>query len=894
MAAKGEKSAISTTGKFVRWFSELSNKDIAIAGGKGASLAEMYNFKFPIPPGYIITAQSYSYFIEKSGLIDKIKEKLAGIDMEDTETLESMSKEIRELISNSEMPLEMENEIIEAYEILDSNKASLAGATKTALEILSRSKEPPFVAVRSSATTEDLADASFAGQQETFVNVKGNSELIRKVKECFASLFTARAVYYREKKGFGQEKAQLAVVVQKMIDSDKSGVIFSMNPVTMENTIMIEAVWGLGEGIVSGRIKPDNYIVDGNVAEFKLIDTNISEKKVAIVRSSSGENQIIKLTPDKAKQQVLNNYEIKMLAIYSKQLEEHYKKPQDIEFAISGKDIYIVQSRPITTLGERKVSKEISGEILLSGLAASPGVASGIVKIVYNLNDLKKIKKGDVLVTEMTNPDMVVTMQRANGIITDEGGITSHAAIVSREMGIPAVVGTGEATKKLKDGDEVTVDGNNGKIIAGRGETKVSEVNPVVPTKTKIKVIVDLPDFAARAALSGAKEVGLTRIEGIIAESGKHPLYFAKKKMLGDYVGLLYNGIKKIAEPFEGVWVRSSDIRSDEFRNLEGAPKEVEGNPMLGNHGIRFGLKNPSVLKAEIEAIVKVAKEFPNKKLGLMMPQVISLNELKETKKIAAEVGYPDNFKIGIMVETPAAVQVINELCAEGISFISFGTNDLTQYILAIDRNNSDVQYIYDEMNPAVLSALSYVIRRCKRYGVETSVCGQSGSREEMVRFLVGEGIDSISVNADAAEKISKLVAELESAKPEEKKEELKEVKTEEKKEEVREEVSAEPVPMPVPEPKEDKEEIHESPKVDIESVPIPQQETIKEVIKEELENQIANENEKDSANEDDYMPGNGHKERNIPQLNDAIPVDSSMLEEDKGEFDLEKELKKL
>ena len=881
MADKEEKKA-ETTGKFIKWFSELSNKDVAIAGGKGASLAEMYNIKMPVPPGFVVTAQAYSYFMEKNNLLEKIKENLSSLDMEDTESLERISREIREMISNSEMPVEMEKEIDEAYEMLDTNKGWLAGATQTALEILRRSKEPPFVAVRSSATTEDLAEASFAGQQESFLNVKGKTELIRKVKECFASLFTARATYYREKKGFGQEKAQLAVVIQKMIDSDKSGVIFSRNPITMEDTIMIEAVWGLGEGIVSGRIKPDNYIIDGNLEEFKIVDTKIAEKKVAIVRDSSGENKIVKLTPDRAKQQVLTPHEIKMYAIYAKQLEEHYKKPQDIEFAISGNELYIVQSRPVTTLGEKKAVKEIEGEILLSGLGASPGVGSGTVKIIYSLDDLKKIKKGDILVTEMTNPDMVVTMQRASGIITDEGGITSHAAIVSREMGIPAVVGTGEATKKLKDGDEVTVDGNNGKIFAGKGETKVSEVNPIVETKTKIKVIVDLPDFAQRAALSQSKYVGLTRIEGIIASSGKHPLYFVKKNALPDYTQLLYEGLKKIAGPFEGVWVRSSDIRSDEYRNLEGAPKEVEGNPMLGNHGIRFGLKNPVILRAEIEAIIKVAKEFPDKKIGLMMPQVITVSELKETKKIASEVGYPENFTIGIMVETPAAVQIINELCLEGISFISFGTNDLTQYILAIDRNNSEVQYIYDEMNPAVLSALSYVIRRCKRYGVETSICGQSGSREEMVKFLVGEGIDSISVNADAAEKISKLVADLEANKKPAEKMELKEEKVE-----VPSAATLNPMPAPAA-----NEEIKESPKIEVDNVPIPQESVVKELLGEMIKEEKENLEESEG---DEYMPGEGKKEEDAPKLNDAIAIDSSLFEESKGdEFNLEKELKRL
>ena len=904
MVEKKEKSKGEMSGSFIKWFSELSNKDIAIAGGKGASLAEMYNAKFPIPPGLMITAQAYTYFMESNKLLEKIKDKLYGLDMEDTESLERISREVREMIANSEMPAELESEIDEAYEMLDTNKGWIAGATQTALEILRRSKEPPFVAVRSSATTEDLVDASFAGQQESFLNIKGKTELIRKVKECFASLFTARATYYREKKGFGQEKAQLAVVVQKMIDSDKSGVIFSKNPITMEDTIMIEAVWGLGEGIVSGRIKPDNYIVDGNLEDFKILDIKIADKKVAIVRDSSGENKIVNLTSERANQQVLTPHEIKMYAIYAKQLEEHYKKPQDIEFAISGNELYIVQSRPITTLGEKKESKELTGEVLLSGLGASPGVGSGIVKIIYSLEDLKKIKKGDILVTEMTNPDMVVAMQRAAGIITDEGGITSHAAIISREMGIPAVVGTDEATKKLKDGDEITVDGNSGRVFAGKGETKVSEVKPIVETKTKIKVIVDLPDFAERAAQSEAKYIGLTRIEGIIASAGKHPLYFVKKNSLQDYVQLIYEGIKKIVAPFEGTWVRSSDIRSDEYRNLEGAPKEVEGNPMLGNHGIRFGLKNPEILKAEIEAIVKVAKEFPNKKIGLMMPQIISVSELKETKKIASEIGYPENFTIGIMVETPAAVQIINELCIEGVSFISFGTNDLTQYILAIDRNNSDVQYIYDEMNPAVLSALSYVIRRCKRYGVETSICGQSGSREDMVKFLVSEGIDSISVNADAAEKISKLIAEIEGSK-----------KTEEKKEEKVETTETKQEPEPVPEapeqveplaeqPKETMleqdepakdEEVQQSRRINIDDVPIPQEKIVREIIGEIVkELDILDENDRENL-EDDYMPGEKKRERDAPRLNDAILVDSSLFEKSKNdEFDLDSELRKI
>lgn len=451
---------------------------------------------------------------------------------------------------------------------------------------------------------------------------------------------------------------------------------------------------------------------------------------------------------------------MKRLGQYAQELEQHYGKPQDIEFAIS-QEIYIVQSRPITTK-PKVVEGEVSGNVLLSGLGASPGVSSGSVKIVKDLSELSKVQKGDVLVTQMTNPDMVVTMQRAAGIITDEGGITSHAAIISREMGIPCVVGTRTATQSLKEGQIVTVDGSTGRVLEGRAEEKKVEIRPIVPTRTKIKVIVDLPDYAPRAALSGSQSVGLVRLEGIIATSGKHPVWYLKQNRIKDYITLLASGLRKIALPFQEIWVRTSDIRSDEFRHLDGAPQTVEGNPMLGNHGIRFSLRNMDILEAELAAVKEIADEFPDKKIGVMMPQIISVEEVTATKKLAEEVKLPENTRLGIMVETPAAVQIINNLCEAGISFVSFGTNDLTQYTLALDRNNPEVQELYTEMHPAVLNSIQYVIRRCKKYGVETSVCGQAASREDMARFLVQEGIDSLSVNADAAEKVSKLVAEIE------------------------------------------------------------------------------------------------------------------------------------
>jgi pyruvate,water dikinase len=412
----------------------------------------------------------------------------------------------------------------------------------------------------------------------------------------------------------------------------------------------------------------------------------------------------------------------------------------------------------------------MKGNILLSGLAASPGAASGVVKIVKSMTDLSKVKTGDILVTKMTNPDMVVTMQRAVAVITDEGGATAHAAIVSREMGIPCVVGTERATEILKDGQIVTVDGTNGKVYEGKAFGELAEgkkeVLPIVKTKTKIKVMVDLPDFAERAAKSGCDSVGLLRLEGIIAEGGKHPIIFLKEDP-EEYVKIIERGVERIARHFKNVWIRTSDIRSDEYRNLKGAPKEVEINPMLGMHGIRFSLKNLPIFEAELEAIRRVAEKHHDKKFGIMFPQIISEKEMEDAYKVFKKYAR-GNMIIGAMIETPAAVQVIREICKYA-RFISFGTNDLTQYTLAIDRGNSECQYLYDEMHPAVLSQIKKVIMVCKQYKVESSICGQAGSKKEMVEFLVKNGIDSISVNADMAQEISLLVQELEGVAKKEK-----------------------------------------------------------------------------------------------------------------------------
>lgn len=754
--------------KYIKWFSEISKDDVSIVGGKGANLGEMFRAKLPVPPGFVITAHAFDVYLQKAGLKEQIKSIISETDIENTNELNENAEKIRGLITSAEVPEDMKKEIVESYEILGTEEDFKYDSTvnKTVLSILKNSQEPAFVAVRSSATAEDLADASFAGQQESFTNVKGDTELIQKVKQCFASLYTSRAIYYRQKKGFKHEETFLAVVVQKMVNSDKSGVMFTKDPLKKSEDIVIEAVFGLGEGIVSGTILPDHYVVS---RDLKLKERTISNKKIAITRDASGRQGIVKLSEEKSRSQVLVGSEIQELANLAIRIEEHYKKPQDIEFAIDTKKVYVVQSRPITTLErpDQEQNIKIDGELILSGLAASPGIASGKVKIVSEMKDLNKIKKGDIMVTEMTNPDMVVAMQRANAIITNEGGATSHAAIVSREMGIPCVVGTESATKLLKDDMIVTVDGANGKVYEGGvvGQTQKKEVLPIIPTKTKIKTLVDLPDFAERAAKTQCDSVGLLRLEGIIASSGKHPLYFLKQNNLEDYTEIIRQGIEKISFYFKSVWIRTSDIRSDEYRNIQGAPQDLELNPMLGFHGIRFSLKNLGIFEAELEAIKRVADKYPEKEFGIMFPQIITEEEIKKASEIIKEKYQRPNIKIGAMIETPAAVQIIRNIC-KYVKFISFGTNDLTQFTLAVDRGNEDVQYLYDETHPAVRAQIRRVISICKEYGVETSICGQAGSNKDMVRYLVINKIDSISVNADMANEISRYVRELELQNP--------------------------------------------------------------------------------------------------------------------------------
>ncbi|MBU0470548.1 MAG: phosphoenolpyruvate synthase [Nanoarchaeota archaeon] len=764
---------------YVAWFKDLGKDSIGVAGGKGTNLGIMFNLGLPVPGGFAVTAQTYLEYTQKTNIKTKIEELLKGLDVEDNDQLQATANRIQELIVSTPIPEEIAEEIKDSYELL--------GAGKEAHDLIG-GKEV-FVAVRSSATAEDLPEASFAGQQATFLNVKGKEKVVSAVLACWASLFTARAIYYREKNHFDHSKVLISAIVQKMVNSDQSGIMFTINPSTNnDKELVIEAVYGLGEMIVGGEINPDLYIVDKETKKIKKIE--VRKQEIGMFRDENGKNIKRKIPENLQTRQVIPDTHIKELARLGKKIEEHYGKPQDIEWAIEKNDVFIVQSRAVTTFkktvctGERVYVEEDGGKILLKGETASPGSYSGMVKIVKDASELGKIQKGDVLVTTMTTPDMVPAMQRAGAIVTNEGGMTCHAAIVSREMGIPCIVGTENATEVLKDQEIVTVHATRGLVYEGKVGIKDSnkdreeraEEHPDLDlrrgeggdliTATEIKVIMDIPDFAERAAATGADGVGLVRLEIIIANGGVHPAQYIREGKEQDYINLLKEGIGKIAKSFPGkpVWVRCSDMRTDEYRNLKGGDQEPrETDPMIGWHAIRRLLDEPKILKAEFQAI-KELHDSGLKNVGVMIPFVIRTEEIRKAKAILREIGLEPGKDIdfGVMVETPASCWIIEDLCAEGISFVSFGTNDLTQLTLGIDRNNQRIAKLFDEMHPAVLGELAKVIRVCKKNGVKTSICGQAGSRPEMARFLVKEGIDSISANADAVDDIRHTVAKTE------------------------------------------------------------------------------------------------------------------------------------
>jgi pyruvate,water dikinase len=738
------------------WFKDIGKEDVPIVGGKGANLGEMTRANIPVPPGFVVSVDAYFEFLKKSDIIDEIKTLLESLDIEDTRQLQRVSAVIKQMFMDSKIMPELANKIKAAYKQLG---------------------EGP-VAVRSSATAEDLPEASFAGQQSTYLNIEGPDEVVDAVLRCWASLFEPRAIYYRVQQGFDHFKVGIAVPIQRMIPSVTSGVMFTVEPVTSNTKeIVIEAIYGLGEGLVSGEVTPDLYIVDKE--KFSIISKRISRQKNKLARNTSNNSKdpnswqpIERELQEKPK---LSDEEIIQLAKIGEQIEDHYQFPQDIEWAKENGRFFILQTRPVTTIKEAvEEEPEINAPVLLSGVAASPGLASGPVKIIYEASQLDRVHQGDILVTEMTTPDFVPAMKKAAAIVTDRGGRTAHAAIVSRELGIPCVVGTDQATKTLVDKKVITVDGSKGKVYSGkiaRNITTTQMTNILresLTTKTKVYVNLAQPELADMIATRNVDGVGLLRAEFIVAQIGEHPSYMIKQNKGNEFVDKLYNGLVAFVKPFypRPVVYRTTDFKTNEYKDLIGGRdfEELEENPMIGYRGASRYVTDIESFKLEIEAIKRVRRDYKN--LHVMIPFVRTIDELKRTKAILEQEGLvrSEDFKLWMMVEVPSNIFLMEKFLSVGIDGISIGSNDLTQLILGIDRDSAKLASTFDERNEAVMIALERAITVARSMGVTASICGQAPSvYPELTEKLVSWGITSISVSPDMIGTTREIIARAEA-----------------------------------------------------------------------------------------------------------------------------------
>jgi len=728
--------------KSILWFSEITRNDIAIVGGKGANLGEMTSAGIPVPNGFVVTSSAYFSFIEQTGIPAKMRGILESLDVSDSKKLQQAAKQVQEIVINAPMPTELAEEIKKSY-------AELGGG---------------LVAVRSSATAEDLPEASFAGQQSTYLNIGSGENVVEAVHSCWASLFEARAIFYRKEQGFDHFKVGIAVPVQRMVQSEASGVMFTVEPVTSAtNEIVIEAIYGLGEAIVSGEENPDLYVVDKETLSIVSKKLSRQDRKLIVNpdRSSKNPNLWVSVDADVRKMQKLADEDIIDLARIGKHIEEHYQFPQDIEWAKEGKEIFIVQTRPVTTMKEFARSEpEIKAPVLLAGVSASPGVASGPVRVVPEASMIDRVEEGDILVAEMTTPDFVPAMKRAAAIVTNRGGRTAHAAIVSRELGIPCIVGTETATEILEDDQIITVDGSHGKVYSGKvtrrmQTSSVSEaLKESIKTRTRVYVNLAQPELVDSIAGRNVDGVGLLRAEFMVAHIGEHPRYMLSQNRGHEFSDKLANGIKAFAKAFNPrpVVYRTNDFKTNEYRSLKGGEQyeDIEENPMIGYRGASRYIKDKDVFKLELDAIKKVRQEYKN--LWVMIPFVRTVDELSRTLEVMKAEGLErsEEFKIWMMVEVPSNVILIEKFLSCGIDGISIGSNDLTQLTLGIDRDNSVLANTFDERDEAVLISLEKAITVAKKMGVTSSICGQAPSvYPDLTEKLVKWGITSVSVSPD-------------------------------------------------------------------------------------------------------------------------------------------------
>lgn len=767
---------------YIKWFDEIGKGDVGIVGGKGANLGELTSFGLPVPPGFCVTATGYTKFIKYAELDEVVKLLMEAVDVEDVDELTNASKEIQTKIKEKEFDPELKEEILSAYREFSENIGV----------------KDPEVAVRSSATAEDLPDASFAGQQDTYLHISGEEELLNHIRDCFASLWTSRAIYYREKQNYDHFDVALSVVIQKMVNSEKSGVMFTANPINnSSDEMMINASYGLGEAVVSGIVTPDEYIIDKKTK--KVIEKNIAEKEYMVIKNENGVGTRVVnvkdvLGEDAIKAEALSEKELNTLIERGLKVEKLYGSVQDTEWGFDRdtKEFYFLQSRPITTLGDKE-EKEEKLITLVKGLPASPGIGRGKVKLIKDISEINLVEEGDVLVTAMTNPDMVPAMRKCAGVVTDEGGRTCHAAIVSRELQIPCIVGAKTATKTLKTGDSVTVDAVRGIVYEGevlkekeekkseKVEGNVSSIanldelrNLFAPTTaTKIYMNLGEPELIERYKNLPMDGIGLMRTEFIFTNMiGAHPMYLVKTGQGDLMVEKLAEGISKVAQAIypKNLVVRTSDFRTNEFRGLKGGDEvePIEANPMIGWRGVSryISPEYEQGFRLECQAIKKVREEYGLTNVIVMLPFVRTPEELKVVKGIMAEEGLVQskNFKIWIMAEVPAVVLQAEEF-AELVDGFSIGSNDLTQLVMGADRDSGILNNMgyFDERNDAVKIALKTIINAANKKGITCSICGQGPSQyPELAEFLVECGITSMSVNPDTVEYTRRLVASVE------------------------------------------------------------------------------------------------------------------------------------
>ena len=767
--------------EFLLWFEQMERGDVAIVGGKSSSLGEMTSkTDVPVPYGFATTAYAYRYFIEKSGLKEKMQAILADLtDVENSAQLRDVSARLREAIMAEEMPADLSASIAAAYEELGKKVG----------------EAEPYVAVRSSATAEDLPDASFAGQQDTYLNVKGAENIIAKVKECYASCFTDRAVYYREKQGFDHIEVALSAVIQMMVFSKAAGVMFTVNVATGDDSnILIEGAFGLGEYVVQGTVTPDNYTV--SKAENKIIDRCVNEQDVMLVRKEGGDCEEQPVPEELRKVQTLTDEQILELAGYAKKIEAHYGCYMDMEWGIDARNnkIWILQARPETVWSRRNKDKKpaqaevkaaaTDRKVIVKGLPASPGLVSGRTHVILDPSHIDEFKEGEILVTEMTAPDWVPAMKKAKAIVTDSGGMTCHASIVSRELGIPCIVGTksrGEAaTTTVPDGIDVTVDATHGVVYEGileekKPEAQAQAVAPVAeyfpPTGTKIYMNLGDPDLAEKYSALPCDGIGLMREEFIwTTYIHEHPLYLIKTGHPEKVVDQLAEGIRQVCQAMapRPVTLRFSDFKSSEYRDLKGGDEfePYEPSALLGWRGASryYDPKYVEAFKLECQAVRKVREEFGLKNLNVMIPFCRNVEEAEKVTAIMAGEGLVrgKDFKVWLMAEIPSNI-ILADQFNKFVDGYSIGSNDLTMLILGCDRDNDTVSHIYDERNLAVRRAIRHLIEVAHKDGKTVSICGQAPSvYPEFCEFLIKSGIDSMSVNPDTVKFTKKLAAQIE------------------------------------------------------------------------------------------------------------------------------------